>query len=112
VYQGATVKEDGKLYSFQPPKFPRDKEVKDITPSSVKVGSSRDLCRLARARHLERAKLEEWSGGLFERGVIANYGGSVRVGTTQETPSMAPSQSGALMHKDGGCFFISSRSLL
>lgn len=105
MYQGATVKEDGKLYSFQPPKFPRDKEVKDITPSSVKVGSLRDLYRLARARHLERAKLEEWSGGLFERGVIVNHGGSLRAGTTQETPTMAPNQSGIPMHKDSGCFY-------
>jgi hypothetical protein len=112
VYQGATVKEDGKLYSFQPPNFPRDNEGKDITPSSVKVGSLRDLYRLARARHLERAKLEEWSDVLFERGVKADHGASLRIDTTQETPSMALSQSGPLMRKDGGWFFASPRSLL
>lgn len=112
MYQGATVKEDGKLYSFQPPNFPRDNEGKDITPSSVKVGSLRDLYRLARARHLERAKLEEWSDVLFEHGVKADHGDSLRIDTTQETPSMAPSQSGPLMRKDGGWFFASPRSLL
>jgi hypothetical protein len=49
--------------------------------------------------------LEEWSGGLFERGVIVNYGGSLRAGTTQEAPTMAPNQSEIPMHKDGGCFY-------
>jgi hypothetical protein len=112
VYRGATVKEDGNLYSFQPPNFPRDNEGKDTTPSSVKVGSLRDSYRLARARHLERAKLEEWSDVLFERGVKADHGNSLRIDTTQGTPSMAPSQGGPLMRKDGGWFFVSPRPLL
>jgi hypothetical protein len=62
--------------------------------------------------HLERVKLEEWSGGLFRRGVIADYGDLLRVGTTQEIPSMAPSQSERLLYKDGGWFFVSPRPLL
>ena len=93
VYQGATVKGDGKLYPSQPLEFPSDDDVKALILTSIRVADLRDLYKLAKVRHLERARLEEWSDGLFARGVIADYGDRLKVGdgaqdsTTSKTPS-------------------------